>query len=108
MRDLAFLLGKDAASLTGGLAPATSAAIGDLVPGMTCYYGNLINGHDTRRLDIERALQAVFALTRNAALQREAVGQDGRGQEQFTAGEMLATEQPMEQAAASGIHVVGA
>lgn len=44
LRDIAFLLGEDAASLTGRLTPATAAAIGDLVLGMNCYYSNLIRG----------------------------------------------------------------
>ena len=61
MRDLAFMLGEDAASLAGRLAPGTVAAVGDLVRGMNCYYSNLIEGHDTRRVDIERALHADFA-----------------------------------------------
>jgi hypothetical protein len=56
LRDLAFLLGEDAASLAGRLAPATAAAIGDLVRGTNYYYSNLIEGHDTRPIDIERAL----------------------------------------------------
>ena len=73
LRDLAFLLGEDAASLAGRLAPATAAAIGDLVRGMNCYYSNLIEGHDTRPVDIERALQADFAPDpKRRDLQREA------------------------------------
>ena len=60
-RDLAFLLGEDAAGLAGRLAPGTAAAMGDLVRGMNCYYSNLIEGHDTRPIDTERALQADFA-----------------------------------------------
>jgi hypothetical protein len=61
LRDSAFLLGEDAASLAGRLAPGTAAAVGDLVRGMNCYYSNLIEGHDTRPVDIERALHADFA-----------------------------------------------
>ena len=61
LRNLAFLLGEDAASLAGRLAPATAAAIGDLVRGMNCYYSTLIEGHDTRPIDIERTLHADFA-----------------------------------------------
>ena len=73
LRDLAFLLGEDAASLAGRLAPATAAAIGDLVRGMNCYYSNLIEGHDTRPIDIERALHADFATEpKRRDLQREA------------------------------------
>jgi Fic family protein len=73
LRDLAFLLAEDAASLGGRLAPATAAAIGDLVRGMNCYYSNLIEGHDTRPVDIERALNADFATEpKRRDLQREA------------------------------------
>lgn len=61
LRDFAFMLGEDAANLAGRLAPATTAAVGELVRGMNCYYSNLIEGHDTRPIDIERALHADFA-----------------------------------------------
>ena len=61
LRDLAFSLGTEAAGLAGRLAPGTAAAVGDLVRGMNCYYSNLIEGHDTRPVDIERALRADFA-----------------------------------------------
>ena len=61
LRDFAFTLGQDAAGLAGRLAPGTAAAVGDLVRGMNCYYSNLIEGHDTRPVDIERALHADFA-----------------------------------------------
>jgi len=61
LRDAAFLLGEDAAGLAGRLAPGTAAAVGDLVRGMNCYYSNLIEGHDTLPVDIERALHADFA-----------------------------------------------
>ncbi len=61
LRDLAFLLGAEAGGLAGRLAPGTAAAVGDLVRGMNCYYSNLIEGHDTRPVDIERALRADLA-----------------------------------------------
>ena len=57
LRDLAFQLGAEAAGLAGRLASETTRAIGDLVRGMNCYYSNLIEGHDTRPADIERALR---------------------------------------------------
>jgi len=60
LRDLAFTLATEAAGLAGRLAPGTQAAVGDLVRGMNCYYSNLIEGHDTRPVDIERALRADF------------------------------------------------
>ncbi|RAI54090.1 Fic family protein [Roseicella frigidaeris] len=58
LRDLAFLLGAEAGGLAGRLAPTTASAVGDLVRGMNCYYSNLIEGHDTRPVDIERALRS--------------------------------------------------
>lgn len=61
LRDLAFTLAAEAAALTGRLAPGTANAVGDLVRGMNCYYSNLIEGHDTRPVDIERALRADLA-----------------------------------------------
>ncbi len=39
-------------SLPGGI----SSALADLVRAMNCYYSNLIEGHDTHPIDIERAL----------------------------------------------------
>ena len=36
-------------------------SLADLVRSMNCYYSNLIEGHDTRPVDIERALHADFA-----------------------------------------------
>ncbi|MBV9750374.1 MAG: Fic family protein [Acetobacteraceae bacterium] len=74
LRDLAFLLATEAAALAGRLAPGTAAAVGDLVRGMNCYYSNLIEGHDTRPIDIERALHADFATeAERRDLQLEAV-----------------------------------
>jgi len=61
LRDLAFALATEAAGLAARLAPGTASAVGDLVRGMNCYYSNLIEGHDTRPIDIERALRADFA-----------------------------------------------
>jgi Fic family protein len=61
LRDLAYLLALEAGALAGRLAPHTSEAVGDLVRGMNCYYSNLIEGHDTRPIDIERALRKDLA-----------------------------------------------
>jgi Fic family protein len=43
-------------SLGGRLHPKTAASLADLVRVMNCYYSNLIEGHNTRPRDIERAL----------------------------------------------------
>lgn len=45
-----------AAVLGKQLHPSSAASLGDLVRVMNCYYSNLIEGHDTRPRDIERAL----------------------------------------------------
>jgi Fic family protein len=46
-----------AATMLGArLHPLTAASLADLVRVMNCYYSNLIEGHDTRPRDIERAL----------------------------------------------------
>ena len=62
------------ATLGKALHPNTAANLADLVRLMNCYYSNLIEGHDTRPRDIERALSG--DMDRNEErrnLQREAV-----------------------------------
>ncbi|MBL8589825.1 MAG: Fic family protein [Methylobacteriaceae bacterium] len=49
-------LAAAAALLARALHPRTAAALADLVRVMNTYYSNLIEGHDTRPKDIERAL----------------------------------------------------
>lgn len=43
------------------LHPMTLAAIADLLRTVNCYYSNLIEGHDTHPVDIERAMRAEYA-----------------------------------------------
>jgi Fic family protein len=50
------LVGK-AAGFRRSLPPGIVAALADLVRAMNCYYSNLIEGHDTHPIDIERALR---------------------------------------------------
>lgn len=45
-----------ASALGSRLHPRTAASLADLVRVMNCYYSNLIEGHNTRPRDIERAL----------------------------------------------------
>ena len=72
--DLAFRLNQEASRLAGRLAPAVTAAIGDLVRAMNCYYSNLIEGHDTHPVDIEKALARDFSTDpEQRDLQQEAV-----------------------------------
>ncbi|MEQ1715510.1 MAG: hypothetical protein ABL907_05930 [Hyphomicrobium sp.] len=46
------------ATLDRALHPKTAANLAELVRMMNCYYSNLIEGHDTRPRDIERATNA--------------------------------------------------
>lgn len=72
--DLAFQLNQDANRLAGRLAPAVAASIGDLVRSMNCYYSNLIEGHDTHPIDIEKAMAKDFSADiEKRDLQQEAV-----------------------------------
>lgn len=54
--DLVAELAATAATLGNTLHPRTAANLADLVRIMTAYYSNLIEGHNTRPKDIERAL----------------------------------------------------
>lgn len=53
-------LSAAAATLGKSLHPRTAANLADLVRIMNTYYSNLIEGHDTRPRDIERALAGQF------------------------------------------------
>ena len=61
LAELAFRVGQGAAALGGLLAPATRAAMADLLRPMNSYYSNLIEGHHTHPLDMERALRDDFS-----------------------------------------------
>ena len=54
--DVIAALSSASAALGARLHPATAANLADLVRMMNCYYSNLIEGHNTRPRDIERAL----------------------------------------------------
>ena len=56
LADLTVDLQREAAQLGQGLHPDSAAELADLVRIMNCYYSNLIEGHNTRPRDIERAL----------------------------------------------------
>jgi Fic family protein len=53
-------LSAASATLGNSLHPLTAANLADLVRLMNTYYSNLIEGHDTRPRDIERALAGNF------------------------------------------------
>lgn len=55
--DLAFDLTRQAAGFRRSLPASLLASLADLVRAMNCYYSNLIEGHSTHPIEIERALQ---------------------------------------------------
>lgn len=57
LTDLAIDLAARSAGLRRSLPPGVAAALADLVRAMNCYYSNLIEGHNTHPVDIERALK---------------------------------------------------
>lgn len=56
LADLSVDIQREASRLGQGLHPDSAAELADLVRVMNCYYSNLIEGHNTRPRDIERAL----------------------------------------------------
>ncbi|GLS18239.1 hypothetical protein GCM10007874_12550 [Labrys miyagiensis] len=61
LADLATDLVSKASALAGRLHPVLQTSIGDLVRSMNCYYSYLIEGHNTRPVDIDRALAGDYA-----------------------------------------------
>lgn len=59
--DLAMDLVAKSSSFKSSLPAEISTALADLVRSMNCYYSNLIEGHDTHPVDIERALHNDFS-----------------------------------------------
>lgn len=59
--DLALDLAAKSAGFRRSLPPQIGASLADLVRSMNCYYSNLIEGHDTHPIDIERALKNDFS-----------------------------------------------
>lgn len=57
LTDLAFDLTQKSAGFRRSLPPSLLASLAELVRAMNCYYSNLIEGHDTHPVDIERALK---------------------------------------------------
>ncbi len=56
LSDLAVELTAKSTGLRRSLPDSIVGALSDLVRSMNCYYSNLIEGHDTHPIDIERAL----------------------------------------------------
>lgn len=61
LADLAVELAAHAAGFRRSLPEGVLAALADLVRAMNCYYSNLIEGHDTHPVDIERALKEDYS-----------------------------------------------
>jgi len=57
LTDMALELAQKAAGFRRSLPERLLASLADLVRATNCYYSNLIEGHDTHPIDIERALK---------------------------------------------------
>ena len=73
LADLALELTHQSAAFRASLPAGIAEALATLVRAMNCYYSNLIEGHNTHPVDIERALRDDFSTdTRRRNLQLEA------------------------------------
>ncbi|MEJ2270839.1 MAG: hypothetical protein P8Y04_13870, partial [Desulfobulbaceae bacterium] len=61
LTDLAVELAAKAAGFRRSLPDGVLSSLADLVRNMNCYYSNLIEGHYTHPVEIERALQNVYS-----------------------------------------------
>src|SRR5579864_8809959 len=64
LTDLAFDLTQKSAGFRRSLPESLLTSLADLVRAMKCYYSNLIEGHDTHPIDIERALKNDYSQDR--------------------------------------------
>src|ERR1035438_2093948 len=73
LTDLALDLTRKSAGFRRSLPPSLLTSLADLVRAMNCYYSNLIEGHYTHPVDIERALKNDYSQdARKRDLQLEA------------------------------------
>ncbi len=73
LTDLAVDLASRSAGFRSSLPKGLVAALANLVRSMNCYYSNLIEGHDTHPVDIERAMNNDYSAdARKRNLQLEA------------------------------------
>ena len=73
LTDLALDLAQKSAGFRRSLPPALLTSLADMVRAMNCYYSNLIEGHDTHPIDIERAIKNDYSQNaRKRDLQLEA------------------------------------
>ncbi|MSP89485.1 MAG: Fic family protein [Alphaproteobacteria bacterium] len=61
LTDLALELARSSAGFRRSLPESLTSSLADLVRAMNCYYSNLIEGHDTHPIDIERALKGDYS-----------------------------------------------
>ena len=61
LTDLALELAQRSVGFRRSLPGSLLSSLATLVRGMNCYYSNLIEGHDTHPVDIERALQGDYS-----------------------------------------------
>ena len=61
LSDLALELAQKAAGFRRSLPRSLLTSLATLVRGVNCYYSNLIEGHDTHPVDIERALKEDYS-----------------------------------------------
>jgi hypothetical protein len=61
LTELAFELSGKAAGFRRSLPSGISVSLSELVRSMNCYYSNLIEGHDTHPVEIERALKGEYS-----------------------------------------------
>ncbi|MGB6449503.1 MAG: hypothetical protein WBE92_01995, partial [Steroidobacteraceae bacterium] len=73
LTDLALELAQRSAGFRRSLPESLVSSLATLVRAMNCYYSNLIEGHDTHPIDIERALRGNYSKdTKKRDLQLEA------------------------------------
>ena len=61
LTDLAMDLAQKSVGFRRSLPETLLSSLADLVRSMNCYYSNLIEGHDTHPIDIERALKGDYS-----------------------------------------------
>src|SRR5579883_2159134 len=61
LTDLALDLAAKSAGFRRALPESLVSSLADLVRAMNCYYSNLIEGHNTHPIDIERALRGDYS-----------------------------------------------
>lgn len=61
LNDIALELAEKSSGFRKSLPPVTASALSELVRAMNCYYSNLIEGHNTHPIDIERAMNGDYS-----------------------------------------------